>query len=205
MGASARAAGPFEEIEAPGTSPWGVVDHATRLGPGAWQVSTPGHGGVRLSRARNAAMPDALRLAGGWYEEDAEWALVALAFPELFGADAAKVDARVRDDFPDRYEAHTGERLTPERSRVVAARVRAHENRDRFVTRSAFGDWATFVPPGMVGVVAERASDGATQWHLVPAAEYETRGGGAFVVDEARHERVPTPGPEGTVPRRRAA
>src|SRR5271165_6274308 len=70
--------------EAPTNSPWGKVDHTEELAPGIWSVSTPGHGGLKLSTQRNGMMPPYMKRAGGWYEEDCEWSLVALVFPEVF-------------------------------------------------------------------------------------------------------------------------
>lgn len=71
------------------STPWGQAQHATQIAPGIVQYSTAGHGGINLSIDRLAAMPAGLRqiapFAGpGWYEEDCDWALVALAFPDCF-------------------------------------------------------------------------------------------------------------------------
>lgn len=70
-------------------TPWGEADHVEHIADGITRYSTPGHGGYGLSAARLASMPPALRAvptwAGrGWYEEDVDWALVALAFPDHF-------------------------------------------------------------------------------------------------------------------------
>src|SRR3546814_11155642 len=67
----------------PAYSPWGPIDHATRYGDGIVRYDTARHGGFKLDRKANVAMPEALRLKGGWYEEACEWARVALAFPNL--------------------------------------------------------------------------------------------------------------------------
>lgn len=60
-------------------SPWGRVDGVTHMADGLDYVSTPGHGGVKVSRLRQLEIPKAFRKAGGWYEEDCESAI-----PEYF-------------------------------------------------------------------------------------------------------------------------
>lgn len=72
-------------------TPWGVSQHITDYGEGIQFVTTASHGGFFLSHEAIARMPESLRAirpwAGntGWYEEDCDWSLVALSFPELFG------------------------------------------------------------------------------------------------------------------------
>ena len=82
-----------EESQHPTSTPWGHPDTITEIAPGIILYSTPSHGGYWLSPARVAAMPKPLRdfqpfTGANWYEEDADWAIVALAFPKLFPADA---------------------------------------------------------------------------------------------------------------------
>lgn len=75
-------------------TPWGQSQDVTDVADGVQFVSTAGHGGYRLSAARLARMPESLKTVtdfykgGPWFEEDCEWARVAMAFPELFPADA---------------------------------------------------------------------------------------------------------------------
>jgi hypothetical protein len=67
-------------------TPWGPVQQFEELAPGIVQVSTAGHGGIWVSAERLEKMP-VKRTAfsqGGWFEEDVDWALVAIAFPEAF-------------------------------------------------------------------------------------------------------------------------
>ncbi len=63
-------------------SPWGAVQHGEKLADGVFFVSTAGHGGIKLDRARNALIPDVFRREGGWYEEDCDWA-IPMYFLEL--------------------------------------------------------------------------------------------------------------------------
>lgn len=59
---------PYKSSPCPKSSPWGAIQDKRELAPGIWQVSTAGHGGIKLSRERNAAVPAYMRAEGGWYE-----------------------------------------------------------------------------------------------------------------------------------------
>jgi hypothetical protein len=69
-------------------SPWGLIQQVTQIAEGIWQVSTASHGGLKVSDQRLAAMPAQQRTTpyshDGWFEEDLDWALVAVSFPEAF-------------------------------------------------------------------------------------------------------------------------
>lgn len=98
-------------------TPWGHADHIEMVAEGVWFVSTPGHGGYRLSPERNAEVPvEGRRFAAawskgwfdgsaetvGWYEEDcAVWAVVKTfpdLFPEVTPEQAASGYARLFED-----------------------------------------------------------------------------------------------------------
>ncbi len=72
------------------STPWGAADHGVELLPGVVQVSTPSHGGFHLSFHRRAALPlliqDVPTFCSDpcWFEEDCDWALVAIGYPALF-------------------------------------------------------------------------------------------------------------------------
>lgn len=103
------------------STPWGLSDSQTIVAPGIVFYSTPSHGGYGLSPERNAEVlakfPGFVPFCGhaGWYEEDCDWAAVALTFPDLFPTEAARhadqmrgyiskrcLDARPRSSFPTR-------------------------------------------------------------------------------------------------------
>jgi hypothetical protein len=71
-------------------TPWGKADYGVELLPGVMQVSTPSHGGFYLSLQRRAALPLLIQevptFCGEpcWFEEDCDWALVAIGYPALF-------------------------------------------------------------------------------------------------------------------------
>lgn len=107
----------FKHTAVPTRCPWGKVESPHEIAPGIWTVSTPSHGGILVSAERRAAMPTHLRdfqtFAGGnWYEEDCDWSVVALAFPEYFSEevlDAARLTYKgwieKRDRFQDAHRA----------------------------------------------------------------------------------------------------
>lgn len=83
----------FTLTAAPRNSIWGAVDYADQVAPGWWSVGTPGHGGFILSAERVAMIPCAHLDASfnrdghrGYFEEDCDWCIPALAFPEEFRA-----------------------------------------------------------------------------------------------------------------------
>ncbi len=70
-------------------TPWGISDSVHFIAPGIVSYSTPSHGGIHLSDERMADIPDRLRGlnkygGGSWFEEDCEWSIVVLAFPDCF-------------------------------------------------------------------------------------------------------------------------
>lgn len=186
-----------------GTStPWGTADHSERLAVGIMSYSTPGHGGIHLSKARQEAMPVALRVDGGWYEEDCDWALPAVVWPEAFvieGSEAMGTPEQVKAEAircvkqwnPDRWTRLTGEPVTAEESSIIADREFQAAHAGDYITVAAYGSWHDNVPAGSVGVLAKVGGryneHGDERWYLVPEAEYDARGSQGFVIDLDRH------------------
>lgn len=97
------------------TTPWGSSQRATRYAEGIIFYSTASHGGFHLDPERNTAMPDALRLPGGWYEEDIDWALVATGYPQLFTDQERRMAERsLRQWRPGAWAAFHGSPPGPE-------------------------------------------------------------------------------------------
>ncbi len=75
------------------SSPWGPIQSVEPLGSDAVSVTTASHGGLRISLAALARLPEAIRETAysrdGWFEEDCDWALPYLAL----GLDAHERDA----------------------------------------------------------------------------------------------------------------
>ncbi|MCA1379448.1 hypothetical protein I6F34_01260 [Bradyrhizobium sp. BRP05] len=171
----------YKSCPCPKTSPWGAIQDKRELAPGIWSVSTASHGGIKLSRERNAAMPAYMRNEGGWYEEDCEWAKAAVVHPIGFQrvvngkTEFDHAMATLRNWHPDAYEKFSGLPLVKGQSLIRDEQIFKAETHDKFVLRSAWGDWAHWVPKGKIGVYAHRESDKAEKWFLLDKASYEQR------------------------------
>lgn len=171
------------------STPWGPSQLATVYAEGIVSHMTAGHGGFHLSAERNLRVSPLLRKSSHWYEEDAEWAIVALSFPELFTSYERKcADETFRNSWPTAWEEIHGRELGSGQSWT--------KDRQAFERRHA-GDWVvvsaiysshhadmTEVVATRGGVRDQRADE---RRFLVPSAEYATRGPFGFVIDEQRH------------------
>ena len=172
-------------------SPWGRVNHLQQITEGIAWVSTPSHGGIKLSAEVNRQMPAAFKVAGGWYEEDCEASKVIAVFPDHF--DPKDVDAAIRglkNWYPVEYELWSGNKVALEESLVLREERFLEVNFDKFLVCAAWGDWLKDVPKGMVGVCARlNNSTGTEKYFLVPAEEYAGRQH-QFVIDTDRHQEI---------------
>ncbi len=170
------------------STPWGPSQGATVYTDGIVSHTTAGHGGFKLSNERNAKIHPMLRCADGWYEGDAAWAAVALAYPNLFsGYERKCADRTVRDTSPDAWEAIFGRPLAPGES---------HEKDRRAFEREHASDWIVISALrsdhriGMTEVVATiggvRATHAQERRFLLPSDEYAV-GRFGFVIDTAHH------------------
>ncbi len=183
-------------------TPWGESQLTTHYDTGIVFYSTASHGGFKLDRARNAQVPNYLRRAGGWYEEDCDWAIVALIFPiAILKHDGEKtpntLDSARKSllNWHPEYERFYGVELQPGESFIRDQRQFALDHANDWVGISAVGDWHASTPKGMVHVTASLGGDRTPpcqcRYFLVPADEYKTRPPcGGFVVDPTRHREV---------------
>ena len=197
-------------------SPWGTVDYVSRRAVGITNVGTASHGGVKLSPGRNREVHEVWRRPGGWYEEDCEWAIVAVTFPECYSPEhAATARTTARNWFPDEYEVVTGERIQPGESYVRDEQIFNAEHAGDWVTTAAIA----LEEPGAVdrivrddGVtggfrlvrgeqkmvkvwarIGGRSATGPeTRAFLVPADDYATRSRFGFVVDPDKYPEIAT-------------
>jgi hypothetical protein len=180
-------------------TPWGKADHVQVYADGIAFVGTPGHGGFKLDRKRQGAMPEALRLPGGWYEEDVEYARVKLAFPDAIpDMSLESAQKTIKNSHPDVWEAWTGQKVGAAESYVVREREFRAAHADKWVVIAAWwGALMPKVPEGFVGVVATKGGQRARveeKFFLVPEAEYDVRNNEfGFVVDPVRHQEVSAP------------
>lgn len=137
-------------------TPWGKAQAVQTIADGIWRVTTAGHGGFKLDRSRNAQVPADVRQPGGWYEEDCEWAHVAIAFPSHFSE--AEVKAA--------HETRANEAARAKRDAEFAV-----ASKGKFVGHSAWGDWHPRVPKGKVGCWATKDS-AEGRFFLVSTADW---------------------------------
>lgn len=206
MTTSTTATKPYE---CPKSSPWGRIQEKRQIIPGMFFVSTAGHGGIKLSPALQRRMPDYMRCANGWYEEDCEWALPFLVFQQQILAETTAESCKHsihRDEhaktcknwFPAIYERWTGKTLQPGESTTRDQETFDRDHAQDLVVVSASGDWHPAVPKGFVGVYATIGgtrtlgpapdyAPPAKQTFLVPQNEYDARHRCGFVVDPSKH------------------
>lgn len=180
----------FPNTPRPVESYWGAVQTAEETLPGIWIITTAAHGGFILSEERQAAMPDALRLEHRSYEEDCNWALPVLAFETEFAGSTIAAPSllqlardTVRCWHPDRYTAFTGEAVAENQSYVLKERAKYQRVIGQVIACAAWGDWAHWVPDGMVGFVAREVTGvdhlghpsygAAEQWMLADKTRWD--------------------------------
>ncbi|WP_239806093.1 DUF7007 domain-containing protein [Croceicoccus hydrothermalis] len=181
----------FAHTPRPSCSPWGAIQQADQLIPGAWLVSTATHGGILLSDERQAAMPDALRITEPAYEEACDWSLPILAFQDEFVASPSCRSSWItlardiaRCWHPDRFTGHTGEAVPENPSHILRSRAAYQLAIGKFCVTSAWGSWAEWVPDGKVGVMARKVTavdhlghasyDDEERYALVPKDRYDS-------------------------------
>ena len=169
-------------------TPWGPSQGGTVYAEGVTAHSTAGHGGFKLSADRNRKVHSMLRAAGGWYEEDECWAIVAIAFPHLFTAlERRHAERTVKDSWPDAWEAIFGTILGPGESRTKDKRAFDAAHASDWIVVSAI---TSAQQNGLVECVAtlggKRGPGTKERRFLVPSAEYDV-GRFGFVVDPDRH------------------
>jgi hypothetical protein len=166
-------------------------------------VHTAGHGGVKLSRERQAKVPAYFRCEGGWYEEDCDANIPLLIFEQDIRQHGPQWLREALDKHPpaksvmayrpDEYERYTGHKVKLEESYVLRERAFRAAHANDWVVICAWGSWQPGVPKGMVGVCAtigeKRDPNVEHRCFLVDDAEYEARQG-SFVIDLARHQQV---------------
>lgn len=207
-------------IEEGSHTPWGVADYVVQVADGITSANTPGHGGIKLSAERQRAVHPALRVKGGWYEEDCDEAIVSFTFPEDTRPTVAKgyssdvpleehiasTDVRVRNYYPDGWEAATGKTLQPGESRTRDENNWLAAHADDYIVSSANGDPDD---PNLVLVTAVRRGDEPdTQKFRIPLDEYKNKEkepgqSYRFAVDPNKYAALPKAPEPAKVPAKR--
>lgn len=176
------------EIGGGAHTPWGISQGATVYAEGICAHSTAGHGGFKLSADRNRKVAPMLRAAGGWYEEDECWAIVAFTFPHLFTAlERRHAERAIKDSWPDAWESISGSVLAPGESRTKDQRAFEAEHAADWIVISAItSDQEKSFVECIATQGGRRASGTEERRFLVPSAEYAI-GRFGFVIDPDRH------------------
>lgn len=177
-----------QDIHSSANTPWGPSQGATVYAEGVTAHSTAGHGGFKLSTERNRKIHPMLRAAGGYYEEDECWAIVAFTFPHLFTAfERRHAERTMKDSFPDAWETITGSTLASGESRWKDQRAFETEHATDWIVVSAITSEQV---KGFAECIAtqggKRGAGTEERRFLVPAVEYDT-GRFGFVIDPDRH------------------
>jgi len=176
-------------------TPWGTADNVCSVAPGVQSVSTPSHGGIKLSPARNAAVHPAWRNRSGWYEEDCEVAIVGISHADAWLGDQDRAHQVARDYFPDQYEKATGTTLGPGASQARDAAQFTERHRNDQVATSAIGftdeHGQRMVTVHTMTGGRDGDNDGSTRLFRVSGDEYTS--GQPFVVDPERHTEISQP------------
>lgn len=84
----------FDKSEQSAATPWGLSQESVEIMNGIVRYSTASHGGYFLMKAQNKQVPHYFKAITymqlgkqGWYEEDEDWAIVAVVFPSCFHKD----------------------------------------------------------------------------------------------------------------------
>ncbi|WP_374618577.1 hypothetical protein [Devosia sp.] len=176
------------EIPGGAHTPWGSSHGGTVYAEGVTAHSTAGHGGFKLSAERNRKVHPMLRAAGGCYEEDECWAIVAITFPHLFTSlERRHAERTIKDSWPDAWEAIFGTILGPGESRTKDQRTFETEHAADWIVVSAI---TSDQQKGFVECIAtpggKRDAGILERRFLVPTDEYHI-GRFGFVIDPDRH------------------
>lgn len=171
------------------STPWGGSQVTVIYADGVVAHSTAGHGGFHLSADRNAKVLPLLRKDIPWYEEDCEWAIVALSFPELFtGYERSIAEKIIRNTWPDEWEGIHGSKLTEGESWIMDRRAFDQRHAaDHVVISAIFSDQHPEMTEVVAVVGGNRRTDEDERRFLVPRDEYAGRGRFGFVIDPVRH------------------
>lgn len=175
-------------------TPWGTSQISRKITRGIIFYGTAGHGGFHVSPTLLRKMPSYMQNKDGWYEEDCEWAKVAICFPSFFTEGERKYAKKTLCNyFPAIYEEHYKVTLKPGESsaRDTEVFLKEHENDYLVISAKCSDDYPGFIEGyATKGGVRENflcLTTGKT--FLIPEGEYKTRGH-CFVIDPTKHTQI---------------
>lgn len=176
------------------STPWGASQYSESLCRGIVSYGTAGHGGVHLSPTRNMVIPEYMRNANGWYEEDCEWAIAATIFPEAWvkhygSEDILKIiKATMLSYYPDFYEKFYGVEIKAGESDARDRETFDKDNANNYIVICATGTDDGVEVIATVG--GDRGQPECLERHfLIDTEEYRSRKFG-FVIDLNRHKEI---------------
>ena len=177
-------------------SPWGKIQYRRFYGEGIMSVGTAGHGGFFVDKSLRQTMPEYFQTKDGWYEEDCEWAIVAVCFPERFPEDVVEsANKTLKTWYPYLYEMHydvvlvKGESFKKDRDIFL----KNHENDLLTVSATNSVEFPDYVEvAAKIGGVTQSSDPRYSKeykYFLVSRNEYENRdkSHGYFKIDPNRH------------------
>jgi len=175
------------------STPWGAAQHSKKIAVGIMSYSTASHGGIHLSKKRNAMVPEYMRNINGWYEEDCEWAIPVIVFPAEFQAQlGAEIELKALDTFrnwfPAYYETYMCKKLKEGESYIRDQELFHERNKNNYIVISAsFHESGHVLGTASIGGVRDFSN---TKEFLIPSKEYGARGNHGFVINPETHQEL---------------
>jgi hypothetical protein len=161
-------------------TPWGRADHVDAVAPGVAAVSTPGHGGIKLDRARNAKVPHATRTKGGWYEEDCQVYIVFAIFEDVrshFKLDERAIASSLAAWLPKSYtvlrEAGIVQKTAEAEKRLAENEADTRKTEEARVKRTPLRCSAMSTKDGRIHVLFRVPGETACVGYYVSKSTYE--------------------------------
>jgi hypothetical protein len=93
-----------KKIKIPQNTPWGEIQSFRIELGGIISFETGAHGGLKVPKKLNEKIPKYLRRSGGWYEEDCDWCIPIVIFPQFFSkGDYVNARSSLKENFPNEY------------------------------------------------------------------------------------------------------
>ena len=176
-------------------TPWGKSQTQEQYAEGITLYSTAGHGGFLVEYRLNQTIPEYARVKDGWYEEDCEWAIVALFFPAAFDLkEVLNAENTIKNWMPDIWEKKNNCVLPIEESHAKQEKDFENRNIGNYLVRSAAGDRCNDpeygqTPQGMVLCMAHKllpdhTYDRKKHYFYATQANYDTRGHFSYVIKD---------------------
>jgi hypothetical protein len=176
----------------PTTTPWGKSQTKQTYIRGINFYSTSSHGGIHVSEKLNQKIHVTWRNDNGWYEEDCEWAIVGISFPEICSKEELELAHKTaKEYFPHEYEIALGIIVLPSESAKLREELFYELHKDDYIVLSAITHDKEFVKviAGKGGRLINGMYPDDTKEFLVPTEEYNNRYEN-FAIDLNRHEEL---------------